>query len=95
MNHNGSIKNAKHLIDAAVEAKADYIKFQTFKAENLVTKKAEKSDYQKNQTIADESQFDMLNINNDDGVTIKFFWRDEYEYLSTILWSNLCKKNAG
>ncbi|MBI28993.1 MAG: hypothetical protein CFH21_00903 [Alphaproteobacteria bacterium MarineAlpha5_Bin11] len=39
-------------------------------------------------------KFKMLNINNDDGVTIKFFWRDEYEYLSTILWSNLCKKNA-
>ena len=60
VNHNGSIKNAKHLIDAAVEAKADYIKFQTFKAENLVTKKAEKAEYQKNNTITDESQFDML-----------------------------------
>ena len=47
VNHNGSIKLAKKLIDVAVKAKADIVKFQTFKAENLVTKNAKKANYQK------------------------------------------------
>jgi len=60
VNHNGSIKLAKELIDAAVESGADAVKFQTFKAENLVSKTAEKADYQKKTTDASESQFDMI-----------------------------------
>lgn len=60
VNHNGSIELAKKLIDVAVEAKADAVKFQTFKTENLVSKKAEKSNYQKETTDASESQFDMI-----------------------------------
>jgi len=60
VNHNGSIQVAKKLIDAAVESGADAVKFQTFKAENLISKAAEKADYQKNTTDASESQFDML-----------------------------------
>ena len=60
VNHNGSIKLAKKLIDVAVESGADAVKFQTFKAENLVSKTAEKADYQKKTTSALESQFDML-----------------------------------
>ena len=44
VNHNGSIELAKKLIDVAVEAKVDAIKFQTFKAENLVSKNAQKAD---------------------------------------------------
>ena len=60
VNHNGSIKLAKKLIDVAVKAKADIVKFQTFKAENLVTKNAKKADYQKQKTKRDESQFEML-----------------------------------
>ena len=60
VNHNGSIELAFKLIDAAVESGADAVKFQTFKAENLVSKNAEKADYQKKTTNASESQFDMI-----------------------------------
>lgn len=60
VNHNGSIEFAKQLVDVAVCAGADAIKFQTFKAANLVSKKAEKADYQKQTTSAEESQFDMI-----------------------------------
>jgi N,N'-diacetyllegionaminate synthase len=60
VNHNGSIKLAKELIDVAVESGADAVKFQTFKAESLVSKTAEKADYQKKTTDASESQFDMI-----------------------------------
>jgi N,N'-diacetyllegionaminate synthase len=60
VNHNGSIKLAKKLIDAAVEAKADAVKFQTFKTQNLVSKNAQKADYQKETTDNKESQFEMI-----------------------------------
>ena len=60
VNHNGSIELAKKLIDVAVEAKVDAVKFQTFKAENLVSKNAQKADYQKQTTNKEESQFDMI-----------------------------------
>ena len=45
VNHNGSSDIAKELIDAAVKAGADAVKFQTFKAANLVSKTAQKADY--------------------------------------------------
>ncbi|AXK49636.1 N-acetylneuraminate synthase [Aliarcobacter trophiarum LMG 25534] len=60
VNHNGSIELAKKLIDVAVEAKVDAVKFQTFKAENLVSKNAQKADYQKETTSKEESQFEMI-----------------------------------
>jgi len=61
VNHNGDIKLAKKLIDVAVDAKADAVKFQTFKTENLVSKNAQKADYQKNNTKnKKESQFEMI-----------------------------------
>jgi len=60
VNHNGSIRIAKKLIDAAKSAGADAIKFQTFKAEKLVTKDAAKADYQKRTTATDETQYKML-----------------------------------
>ena len=60
VNHNGSMESAKRLIDVAVEASADYVKFQTFKAETLVTPNADKAEYQKGLTSADETQFDMI-----------------------------------
>jgi len=50
INHNGLIENAYKLIDVAVEAGVDAVKFQTFKAKNLVTKNANKADYQKQTT---------------------------------------------
>ena len=60
VNHNGSIELAKKLIDVAVDAGANAVKFQTFKAENLVSKNAQKADYQKQTTNKSESQFDMI-----------------------------------
>jgi len=60
VNHNGSIKMAKQLIDVAVEAGADIVKFQTFKAEKVVSKSAQKADYQKNVTDSMESQLDLI-----------------------------------
>ena len=60
VNHNGSIDLAKKLIDVASASGADAVKFQTFKADNLATKKAQKAVYQKENTDKEESQFDML-----------------------------------
>ena len=60
VNHNGNISIAKRMIDCAVEAKVDAIKFQTFKTENLVSTNTEKADYQIKNTIQKESQFEML-----------------------------------
>lgn len=60
VNHNGSIELAKRLIDVASESGADAVKFQTFKAEKLVSKNAQKADYQKQTSNNSESQFDMI-----------------------------------
>jgi len=60
VNHGGNMKIAKQLIDLAVEAKADAVKFQTFKAENLILSDIQKALYQKKTTDASELQFDML-----------------------------------
>ena len=49
VNHNGSIDVAKKLIDEASNAGADAVKFQTFKAKDLVSKKAQKADLKKNE----------------------------------------------
>jgi N,N'-diacetyllegionaminate synthase len=59
VNHNGDIDIAKKLVDVAVLSGADAIKFQTFKAENLVTKNAPKAEYQKNNT-ENGNQYEML-----------------------------------
>lgn len=61
VNHNGDIETAKLLIDAAADAGADYVKFQTFKASKLVSKQAQKADYQSTNTgNVNESQLEML-----------------------------------
>jgi N,N'-diacetyllegionaminate synthase len=60
VNHNGSIQLACKLIDVASASGADAIKFQTFKAENLVSKNAPKAAYQKQVTNQSESQLNML-----------------------------------
>ena len=60
VNHNGSVDLAKRLIDVASISGADAVKFQTFKAENLVAKNAQKADYQMQTTNESESQFDMI-----------------------------------
>ena len=60
VNHNGSIELAYKLIDVAVDAGADAIKFQTFTAKNLALRDAKKATYQKQSDNSNESQFDML-----------------------------------
>jgi len=60
VNHNGDIKKAKRMIDIAKEAGADAIKFQTFKAEKMITKNAPKAKYQIRNTEKDSSQYEML-----------------------------------
>jgi len=60
VNHNGSVDLAKKLIDVASISGADAVKFQTFKAENLIVKNTQKADYQKQTTDASESQLDMI-----------------------------------
>ena len=60
VNHNGDINLAKKLIDAAKAAGADAVKFQTFKAENVVIEKAEKAEYQKETTGTEELQYEMI-----------------------------------
>ncbi len=60
VNHNGSPELAFRLVEAAVAARADVVKFQTFKAEDLVTRDAPKAEYQQRTTGAGESQFAML-----------------------------------
>ena len=61
VNHNGDINTAFRLVDAACRAGADYVKFQTFKADKLVSKLARKAEYQsKNDLSQDSSQYAML-----------------------------------
>lgn len=60
VNHNGSIDLAHRLVDAAVAAGADAVKFQTFRADKLAVKSAPKAEYQKRETGSGESQLDML-----------------------------------
>lgn len=79
VNHNGDINLAKKLVDVAVEAKVDAIKFQTFKAEKLVTKDAEKANYQKQITGSNETQYEMLK-------------RLELSYEDHIQLFNYCKQ---
>ena len=60
VNHNGDMAKAKALIDKGAEAGVDYVKFQTFKAGNLVTKQAKRAAYQDKNTQDNDSQYEML-----------------------------------
>jgi len=60
VNHNGVLSNAKELVDVAAEAGANFVKFQTFKAEKIASKFAEKANYQKQATSRNENQLEML-----------------------------------
>lgn len=87
VNHNGNVEIAKKMVLAAKKAGADYIKFQTFCPEKLVSKSAEKADYQKQNTIAQESQLEMLQqlaLTQDDFFELKEYCkRKEIGFLST------------
>lgn len=58
-NHNGNLDLACQLIDVAVEAKADIVKFQTFSVDSIVTKNAKKAEYAKKSTDINETQYEM------------------------------------
>ena len=60
VNHNGDLELAKSLVDAAANAGADLVKFQSFSAERLATVSAPKADYQNQTTDQKQSQFAML-----------------------------------
>ncbi len=60
VNHNGSFELAKKLVDKAVEAGADIVKFQTCKAENVISRYADKAEYQKATTGEADTQLDMV-----------------------------------
>ena len=60
VNHNGSLDTAMQMVDAAVAAGADAVKFQTFKAEKIITVSAPKARYQQQTTGSDESQLEMV-----------------------------------
>ena len=92
VNHNGSRNLAFELIDVAIEAGANAVKFQTFTAENLVTRNAAKADYQKQTTNADESQLAMLKrleLSHDTHRELIAYCNEEgIEFLSTAFDSN-------
>ena len=69
VNHNGNPETALRLIDAAAEAGADAVKFQTFKAELVVTKGAGKAEYQKSSVPGGDSQLNMIKGLELDGET--------------------------
>lgn len=87
VNHNGSIIMAKELVKAAKDAGANAVKFQTFKAENLATKKAKQADYQVENLGETTSQFEMLKkleLSYEEFVELQLFCRSEQiEFLST------------
>jgi N,N'-diacetyllegionaminate synthase len=60
VNHNGDLELAKQLIDVAAKAGADYVKFQTFSADRIVSRSASKAEYQQQATDASETQYEML-----------------------------------
>lgn len=60
VNHNGDPGMARQLVDAAAEAGADLVKFQTFRADRLVTTSASKAEYQKATTAAEETHYEMI-----------------------------------
>ena len=60
VNHNGNIKLAKKLIDVAANSGADFVKFQTFKTENVVTKKVSITKYQRLNQTKKQTQYEMI-----------------------------------
>ncbi len=89
VNHNGSVDIAKQLIDKAADAGVDYVKFQTFKAEKLVTKSARQAEYQQKNigSQKNDSQYDMLKklelSENDHELLISYCQNKGVKFFST------------
>lgn len=88
VNHNGSIDTAMKMIECAAQAGADYIKFQTFKTENLVCKDARQASYQqKNLKSSDDTQSSMLKkleLSHEDHLVLLNYCREcNISFLST------------
>lgn len=87
INHNGSFSLAKDLIDAAAESNADAIKFQNFRAHMVISKYAEKADYQKKSRFDRETQLEMLKkfeLDDDDYYKLcKYTAKKNITFLST------------
>ncbi|MBC7744363.1 MAG: N-acetylneuraminate synthase [Flavobacterium sp.] len=87
VNHNGDIKIAKLLIDVAAKSGVDFVKFQTFKADKLVSTIAQKAEYQNKNTDTAESQFQMLKkleLSEDDHLElIAYCAKKNIKFLST------------
>lgn len=87
VNHNGSLEMASKLVDVAVAAGADAVKFQTFKAENLVSRTAPKAEYQRKTTDPGETQFEMikkLELDEDShSVLLNYCKKSNIQFLST------------
>jgi N,N'-diacetyllegionaminate synthase len=87
VNHNGDIELAKKLIDVAAQAGVDYVKFQTFKASELVTKKAKRAEYQDVNLKNNDNQFEMLKklelSHEDHYQLIKYCKAKKVKFLST------------
>ena len=87
VNHNGSLKLAKQLIETAKASGADCVKFQTFNARNMISGHAEKAEYQKKHTGSDESQYEMvkkLELSFDDFTELHKYCNEVgIEFLST------------
>lgn len=87
VNHNGEIDKAMQLIDIAVDAGADIVKFQTFKAEDLVTDYAKKANYQQKNSSSKDNQLQMLKklelTNQEFHELSKYCAKRDIEFLST------------
>ena len=88
VNHNGSLKVAKKLIDKAKNAKVDFVKFQIYKAENLATSHAEKAKYQKRNSKKKETQLNLLKklelSFKDHSALIKYCKIKKIKYMASI-----------
>ena len=87
VNHNGDINLAKKMVKASKESGADAVKFQTFTAESLVSKKTPKVEYQKRTTNEAESHYEMirsLEMSKDDHkILLDFCISEDIEFIST------------
>ena len=99
INHNGSLKKALKLVDAALGSGADAIKFQTFKSESVISKNAPKAEYQKQNLKTNETQLEMakrLELDDNSFKIIKDYCeKNKIEFFSTAFDKNSLKMLMG